>query len=82
MSVLSKGFNCFGRVVVLVSGPPKLLGGEWKVAVGEVETLRLRTARSGLFMENAMSFAGVPAMIKSLLFEICLLVLLLNSWFL
>ena len=56
MSVLSKGFNCFGRVVVLVSCPPKLPGGEWNVAVGEVETLRLRTARSGLSMENAMSF--------------------------
>jgi hypothetical protein len=33
-------------------------------------------------MENAMSFAGVLAMIDSLLFEICLLVLLLNRWFL
>ena len=32
------------------------------MAVGEVETLRLRTARSGLSIEKAISFAGVPAM--------------------
>lgn len=41
--------------------PPKELG-EWNVAVGEVETLRLRTARSGL---SAISLAGVPAMIPN-----------------
>ena len=73
MSVLSKGFNCFGRVVVLVSAPPKLLGGEWNVAVGEVETLLLRTALSGLSREKAMSLAGVPAMIDLVLLGICLL---------
>jgi hypothetical protein len=37
MSCVSKGFNCFGAVVVRVScAPPKLDGGEWKVAVGDM----------------------------------------------
>ena len=40
MSVVSKGFSslCVGPVAVLVSAPPKL-PGEWKVAVGDVDTL-------------------------------------------
>jgi hypothetical protein len=41
------------------------------VAVGEVETLRLRGARPGLSTEYAMSFAGVPAMIDLLLVKMC-----------
>ena len=40
MSVVSNGFSslCAGPVAVRVSAPPKL-PGEWKVAVGEVDTL-------------------------------------------
>jgi len=49
-----KGFNslCFGAVAALVScEPPKLLGGLWKVAVGEM--LRLcETARASLVGEG------------------------------
>jgi len=37
MSCVSKGFKLFGAVRVRVScAPPKLDGGEWKVAVGDM----------------------------------------------
>lgn len=59
MSSVLKGFNslCNGLVPVLVScAPPKLLGGLWKVAVGDM--LRLcETARASLFGEVGISCA-------------------------
>jgi hypothetical protein len=66
MSVVSKGFNslCFGAVAVLVScGPLKLPGGEWKVAVGEVDTLRLWDIALASRVGEGISCASV--MIKS-----------------
>lgn len=59
MSSVLKGFNSLfnGLVVVLVScAPPKLLGGLWKVAVGEM--LRLcETAPARLLGEVGISCA-------------------------
>ena len=53
----------------LSSAPPKLEGGEWNVAVGEVDTLRLcETVLVNLFGEGAMSLAGV-AIFASLMLE-------------
>ena len=67
MSWVSKGFNCLGAVVVLVrSGPPKLDGGEWKVAVGD--TLRLcETALASRLGGRGISWAGV--VISALVFN-------------
>lgn len=52
MSCVLNGFNCLGNARC-ARAPPKLDGGEWKVAVGDVETL-IRWANSGLGIEVAM----------------------------
>ncbi len=57
MSCVSKGFKCFGAVVVRVScAPPKLDGGEVKVAVGDM--LRLcETALASRLVDPTISCA-------------------------
>jgi hypothetical protein len=72
MSCVSKGFNCFGAVVVRVScAPPKLGGGEWNVAVGEM--LRLcETALASRLGDPTISCAWV-AMILCLIKGRCLI---------
>jgi hypothetical protein len=62
ISWVLKGFNCFvGAVVVRVRcGVPKLVGGLWKVADGDVETAILYgTVLSSLLGEVVISLAGV-----------------------
>jgi len=60
ISWVLKGFNCFvAAVVVRVRcGVPKLAGGLWKVAVGDVETAIL-TVLSSRLGEVVISLAGV-----------------------
>jgi hypothetical protein len=57
ISSVLKGFSSLCLVDVLVScAPPKLLGGLWKVVVGD--TLRLfETTRASLFGEGCISCA-------------------------
>jgi hypothetical protein len=60
---VSNGFNSLsvGLVVVLVSAPPKL-PGEWKVAVGEVDTLRLR----GMVLSSLIGISWASVMLALL----------------
>ena len=76
MSVVSKGFSCFGCVRVLANcGPEKL-----RCNGGDVETLMLlESVRASRSTEGAMSFAEVAAMIVLMVFEEEWLVLMHNK---